>query len=165
EELLANEPPGLPKEARLHPPQWEPSIDGFILQAPLDLQQRYQSLPPELQRDKNWTFRLTTDRQRVQQALAQSRQSAGSFPEHELFWEQHPVAEWLADRMTAHFMRHEAPVLQVHQGVAAYEACFVFQGVLSNKHSQPMLAEWFAVNFPLAGSTKSNAQVVRSEEH
>lgn len=147
QELLDNQPAGLPKEARLEPPQWEDQIQGFVLKAPLDLRQRYRFLPPELQRNDDFTFKLTSDRDLVQRALDESRHDPEAWPEYELFWEQHPVAEWLNDRMAAHFRRHEAPVLLAHEGLAAGECAFVFQGVLSNSHSQPMLAEWFAVIF------------------
>jgi hypothetical protein len=97
-------------------------------------------------------FKLTSDRALVQQALEKSRQDAEAWPEYELFWEQHPVAEWLNDRMAAHFRRHEAPVLLAHRGLEAGECAFLFQGVLSNRRSQPMLAEWFAVVFTADGT-------------
>lgn len=155
EQLLDSQPPNLPKDVRLEAPAWEPSIDGFILRAPLDLRQRYATLPPELQRSKEWEFRLTVDRERVQRALLDSRRAADGFPEYELFWEQHPIAEWLNDRMAAHFLRHEAPVLQVHQGISPEHTCFLFQGVLSNSRSQPMVAEWFGVLLPRAPSGTS----------
>src|SRR5690606_34748913 len=94
QELLDSQPPGLSKEARLKEPQWEDHILGFTLDAPLDLQQRYRFLPPELHRSKHWTFKLSCDRELIQKALDQSRQDADAWPEYELFWEQHPVAEW-----------------------------------------------------------------------
>ena len=154
QELLDNQPKGLSKEARLEPPQWEKHIQGFTLKAPLDLRERYRFLPPELQQNDDWTFKLTSDRALVQKALAKSRQSAEAWPEYELFWEQHPIAEWLNDRMAAHFRRHEAPVLQAHRGLEPGEVAFVFQGVLSNQRSQPMVAEWFTVRFPPSGDPR-----------
>lgn len=154
QELLDNQPKGLSKDARLEAPQWEKHIQGFTLKAPQDLRERYRFLPPELQQNDDWTFKLTSDRDLVQKALAKSRQSADAWPEYELFWEQHPIAEWLNDRMAAHFRRHEAPVLQGHRGLDPGEVAFVFQGVLSNQRSQPMLAEWFVVRFPPSGDPR-----------
>lgn len=147
QELLDNQPAELPQTDKLQGPDWEPQISGFVLKAPPDLRERYRFLPPELQQNADWTFKLTTDRERVQKALERSRQSADAWPEYELFWEQHPIAEWLNDRMSAHFRRHEAPVMLAHQGLEPGDCCFVFQGVLSNQHSQPMLAEWFVIRF------------------
>lgn len=154
QELLDNQPAGLSMEARLEAPQWEDQIEGFILKAPLDLQQRYRFLPPELRQNRDWTFKLTSDRALVQRALEKSRQDTDAWPEYELFWEQHPVAEWLNDRMASHFRRHEAPVLLAGQGLAAGDCAFVFQGVLSNARSQPMLAEWFAVVIAAGGAQR-----------
>ncbi|HET9955424.1 MAG TPA: DEAD/DEAH box helicase, partial [Polyangiaceae bacterium] len=154
-ELVESEPSGLPAEARLKAPQWEDQIRGFNLVAPLDLRERYRFLPPELhQRGNDWTFKLTCDRELVQKALERSRQSENGWPEYELFWEQHPIAEWLNDRMAAHFRRHEAPLLSLPRGLTPGECAFVFQGVLSNQRSQPMLVEWFAVIFGLEDGSR-----------
>jgi hypothetical protein len=51
-----------------------------------------------------------------------------------------------------HFGRHEAPVLRVPQGLAQGEWVYVFQGVLSNQHSQPVLVDWFGVRTGAAGA-------------
>lgn len=147
QELLDSQPTGLAKEVRLEAPQWEDQIQGFTLKAPRDLRERYRFLPPELQQNSDFQFKLTSDRALVQKALEKSRQDPSAWPEYELFWEQHPVAEWLNDRMAAHFRRHEAPVLRAHRGLEPGECAFVFQGVLSNRRSQPMVAAWFAVIF------------------
>lgn len=157
QELLDSQPVEIAKEARLEAPQWEPQIQGFTLRAPLDLRERYRFLPPELQQNDDWIFKLTSDRTLVQKALEKSRQDPDAWPEYELFWEQHPVAEWLNDRMAAHFGRHEAPVLHAHRGLEPGECAFVFQGVLSNQRSQPMLAEWFAVIFSKDGQGRVEA--------
>jgi hypothetical protein len=153
EELLANQS-NVSREARLVAPEWEAKMKGFVLEAPADLRDRYRYLPPELTRDKEHRVKLTTDRALVQKALERSRKDVNAWPEYELFWEQHPVAEWLNDRMAAHFRRHEAPVLLVQHGLAPGEVAFVFQGVLSNKRSQPMVAEWFAVIFTALGAER-----------
>lgn len=128
----------------LTPPEWHDHLDGFTLRAPADLQVRYQYLPPELARP-HWEVKLTTDRERVQKALAASRQDEASWPEWELFWDQHPLAEWLNDRVLSLFIRHEAPVLRLpdFQGPV-----FLFQGVLSNLRSQPVFVDWFGVRLP-----------------
>ncbi len=124
-------------------PELHPHLDGFTLWVPEDLQRRFTYLPPELRR-KHWELKLTTDRKRVQQALEQARQSDNEWPEWELLWNQHPVAEWLNDRVLSRFARHEAPLIRVN-GMAPDDVIFVFQGVLSNLRSQPVIVEWFGV--------------------
>ncbi len=129
-------------------PQWHDHLDGFTLIAPPDLRRRFELLPPELRQESHdFELKLTAQRDRVQDALARSRQDPERWPEWQLLWEQHPVMEWLDDRVLAHFRRHEAPVVRVTTGLAPGEAAFVFQGILSNQRSQPVVVEWFAVRF------------------
>lgn len=123
------------------------NISGFRLKAPADLRQRYAYLPPELRQVESageWTFTLSADRHRVQRALTRAREQ-DTWPELELLWELHPIATWVNDRVVCHFGRHEAPVLHVGSGLAKDELVYVFQGVLSNQHSAPVLVDWFGV--------------------
>lgn len=124
---------------------WLEGTEGFRLKAPEDLLYRYRYLPPELQRDRSGEFKLSTDRQRVMDAYARARDTEEGWPEWELFWEQHPIAQWLNDRVLASFRRHEAPVVELSAGLQPGEAAFVFQSTLSNHRSQPVLVEWSAV--------------------
>lgn len=124
---------------------WFDELDGFRLRMPDDLRFRYEYLPPELRRGKEGELRLTTSRDQVMSAYDQARDTQDGWPEWELFWEQHPVAEWLNDRVLATFRRHEAPVLEVGSGLEPGEAAYVFQSTLSNQRSQPVLVDWSAV--------------------
>jgi superfamily II DNA or RNA helicase len=126
--------------------EWHDHLDGFSLRAPDDLKLRFEYLPPELQRDDN-RFLLTADRSRVMDDLAAARQDEGKWPESQLFWELHPIAQWIDDRVQACFQRHEAPIVRVDQGLGADETMVIVQAVLSNRRSQPALAEWFGVGF------------------
>lgn len=136
---------------------WHLEAEGLTLSAPADLQRRLELMPPELRRDGEFRFKLTSSRALVQQALTDSRRDPSRWPEWQLLWQQHPVMEWLNDRVLAHFGRHEAPVLRVHDGLHAGEAAFVFQAVLSNQQSQPMVLDWLAVRFADTTQTSPEA--------
>lgn len=133
----------------IQPPEWHEHLAGLTLQAPPDLLRRFEYLPPELRRGDGGEFKLTTDRARVCQALEDSRQDPDHWPEWQLLWPQHPIAQWLDDRVASSFRRHEAPALRLAKGLAPREAGFLFQGILSNRRSQPVIVEWFAVLFGL----------------
>ena len=122
--------------------EWHDSLEGFLLEPPDDLKLRYAYLPPELRRQRD-EIKLTIDRDLVQKALVASRQNENSWPDWELFWNQHPVAEWLNDRVLGLFTRHESPVLKI---VGKSEPIYLFQGVVSNRRSQPVLVKWFGVS-------------------
>ena len=121
---------------------WHDHLKGFSIKAPDDLKIRYEYLPPELRRNSSDEIQLSADRDFIQKCLVDSRQDENRWPEWELFWNQHPLAGWLNDKVLANFQRHEAPILQV-QGVDA--PIYLFQGVVSNYRSQPVLISWFGV--------------------
>ena len=155
EELKAAATPG----AEVPDPTWHEEAKGLTLTAPADLQRRLEHMPPELRRDGEFRFKLTSDRALVQRALTDSRKDPSRWPEWQLLWQQHPVMEWLNDRVLAHFGRHEAPVLRVHEGLKAGEAAFVFQAILSNQDSQPMVLDWLAVRF--TDTSQHSAEALR----
>jgi len=126
--------------------EWHEHLRGFTLYPPADLLRRFDYLPGELRGEKN-ELKLTVDRQRVIESLEEARQDERKWPEWQLFWEQHPVAEWLDDRVLGKFARHEAPVLRMARGISANERVIIFQGVISNHRSQPTIVEWFGVRF------------------
>jgi hypothetical protein len=124
--------------------EWHDHLQGFTMVAPSDLQYRFSYLPSEVAA-RNGEFRLTADVGRMMADWDRCRQKEGVWPEWQLFWALHPIAEWLNDRVLGLFVRHEAPVLQVARGLQADESVFVLQGVLSNQRSQPVVVDWFGV--------------------
>lgn len=123
--------------------EWVDALRAFRLRPPPDLRLRYEYLPPELARGGE--IALTVDRERVMAAYARARDTDDGWPEWELFWELHPVAEWLCDRVLASFRRHEAPVVEVGAGLPPGSVAYVFQSTLSNGRSQPVIVDWSAV--------------------
>ena len=124
---------------------------GLEIEAPEDLRQRFEQLPPELVRESSSRFKLTIDRDLLMREFQRARERKGGWPGWHLLWDQHPINEWLTDRLVAHMTRHAAPVLRVAKGLEAGQRCFVFQGVLSNRRSQPVLCAWFGVLFDERG--------------
>jgi len=53
--------------------------------------------------------------------------------------------QWLLDKVMCRFQRHEAPLVMAPK-LGKGRAAYLFQGVLSNKRSQPVVVEWFAVH-------------------
>ncbi len=123
---------------------WHDHLKGFEIHPPDDLRRRYDYLPPELRRDRE-RFKLTVDRERVMNAIEEAREHDKQWPEWELFWPQHPISSWLDDRVLSAFGRHEAPVLELDLELDKGEVCFVFQGIYSNRRSQPVIVEWFVI--------------------
>ncbi|MBM3224893.1 MAG: DEAD/DEAH box helicase, partial [Candidatus Tectomicrobia bacterium] len=119
---------------------------GVAVTAPPDLQERLQQLPREV-RSSNHRYELCADPERVRQAIEQARQARAeddTWPQLHYLWPQHPIVEWLVDRVITLFGRHRAPVIQSHH-LQPGEQAFVMMGLVPNRKGQPLLVDWQVV--------------------
>jgi hypothetical protein len=124
-------------------PEFHPHRPEFSLIANEDLRRRCEFMPREAIPDQ-WIFRLTTDRERVMEAIAEARKRQHEWPQEQLFWDIHPVAEWLLDKLLVRFGRHEAPIILTPE-LGGDDLIILFQGILSNRRGQPVIAQWFGL--------------------
>lgn len=132
--------------------QWsvEETEQLIALTAPLDLKerlvgnsQRMGQLPFEAQAD-NDHYALCADPKRMMEAIETARQARAeedTWPKLHYLWPQHPIIEWLGDRVLTHFGRHRAPLLQSPK-LAAGEQAFILMSLVPNRKGQPMLVDW-----------------------
>lgn len=116
----------------------------ITLTAPRDLQERLRVTLPIEVRDSNHQYSLCAHKTRIAHAIEQARQvKAGddSWPLLHYLWPQHPVMDWLSDRVLSAFGRHCAPVIQCPQ-LADGEHAFMLMGLIPNRKGQPLLIEW-----------------------
>ena len=118
----------------------------ITLTVPGELERRLRFLPPEIKiRDDQ--IMLTADRERIQQEIARCRKEDSEWPELHLLWEQHPVAEWINDKVLAAFRRHEAPVLTVNGRLKPNESIFIVSGLIPNQKGHPLIHPWFGLRY------------------
>lgn len=125
--------------------QWSKADEEQIINitAPLDLQDRLRQLPREAQADSD-LYALCANRDRVADAIEKARQARAeedTWPQLHYLWAQHPIMEWLGDRVLSQFGRHSAPLLlsaQLHPG----EQAFVLMSLVPNRKGQPLMVEW-----------------------
>lgn len=118
----------------------------ITLTAPKDLQLRLRQIPQEA-RDPDDRYTLAASPNRVAAAIEDARQSSegeASWPRIEYLWSQHPVVEWLRDRVLSQMGRHTAPVLRLDK-LTADERAFVLMGLIPNRKGQPLLVDWQVV--------------------
>jgi hypothetical protein len=124
---------------------WSEAKDEQIisLTAPLDLQDRLKQLPREAQA-ANDHYVLCAKPERVIEAIETARQNKAeedTWPALQYLWAQHPIMEWLGDRVLTHFGRHRAPVLQSGK-LGVNEQAFILMSILPNRKGQPLMVEW-----------------------
>ncbi|MEA5424283.1 DEAD/DEAH box helicase [Synechococcus sp. CCY9202] len=128
-----------------------PAEERLELTPPKDLQRRYDRYPRELQPPRGQRLALSTDPEALQRSLEQARRQDSSWPELEYLWDLHPLVDWLADRGQIAFSRHQAPVLQLSEGLEPGEVVMVLQGTIPNQRGVPVVQEWVAVRFAGSG--------------
>ena len=115
----------------------------IAITAPADLQDRLRQLPREAQA-ANDHYSLCADPARMAASIETARQAKAeddTWPKLHYLWPQHPVLEWLGDRVLNHFPRHSAPVVQNHK-LRSGEQAFVLMSLVPNRKGQPLLVEW-----------------------
>lgn len=147
--------------------QWQhnESSQTITLTAPADLKARLRQIPREA-RTADDRYLLTADRGAVKAAIERARQAKNaeeSWPDHEFLWPQHPVSEWLRDRVLVHFGRHTAPVLRSPK-LSEDERAMLVLGLIPNRKGQPMLVEWKAIVLRAADGDSAPASSVEELE-
>lgn len=110
-------------------------------------------IPAEAFPAKNGTFKLTTNKSIVEQAIERARRKKGDWPEHQLLYDLHPIARWLQYKLLGKVDKGKALVARVRQPLPADTAWFIFQGISSNGQGQPVLSKIFAVGMRMDGSS------------
>jgi len=124
----------------------EESEQVISLTVPGELEQRLRFLPPEIE-IKGDQIELTADRAKIQQEIARCRKEDREWPKLHLLWEQHPVAEWINDKVLAAFRRHEAPVLVIPDQLKPTESIFIVSGLIPNQKGHPLIHPWFGLRY------------------
>lgn len=125
--------------------QWSKVDDEQLisLTAPHDLQDRLRQLPREAQA-QNDHYSLSADSDRMANEIEKARQARAeedTWPQLHYLWPQHPIMEWLGDRVLSRFGRHSAPMLQSAK-LQPGEQAFILMSLVPNRKGQPLMVEW-----------------------
>lgn len=117
----------------------------IALTAPRDLQERLRQLPHEVQAENDY-YSLCADPARVTHAIEDARQvkantESENWPQLHYLWPQHPIVEWLGDRVMSTVKRHSAPLLQSPH-LQPDEQAFILMSLVPNRKGQPLLVDW-----------------------
>ena len=109
-----------------------------------DLNRLLYDLPPQAKPEVSDCYRLTTDRQLMQQSIAESRNRRGDWARFQLMFDGHPVIRYLLNKLAVSVDKAQALVARLRQ-LPAQSASFVLHGQVSNQLGQPVLSEFFVV--------------------
>ena len=111
-----------------------------------DLTQRFRYLPKEVF-PENGYFILSSDIETLQKEIKRSRKEEKAWPRIHYLWTLNPIVEWVNDKLLAAFGRHEAPVIELADGLKTNEIIFILSGLIPNRKSHPLVHRWFGVIF------------------
>jgi SNF2 family DNA or RNA helicase len=111
-----------------------------------ELKYRLKYLPPEVLPDGG-QLNLIANKDRMQEEMVRCRESEGTWPEVHLLWEQHPLLEYLNDKVVSNFGRKEAPVLDLGGALAYDETVYLVYALIPNRKSQPVVHCWYGLRY------------------
>ncbi|BCO11466.1 putative ATP-dependent helicase [Citrifermentans bremense] len=114
---------------------------------PPDLQRRLRrQLPAEVLRETD-EYVLSAHSGLVEESIQRAReedQQGAAWPDIQYLWPQHPISQWLIDRVIGSVGRRRAPVM-ISPHLAKGEQAFLMLGLIPNRKGQPLISEWKAV--------------------
>jgi ERCC4-related helicase len=96
-------------------------------------------------------FHLTDDPERVELGIKAARQTSGYWSRELLCSEQHPILQWLTERLVMQIRRGEAPLI-LSRALEPGELCFCFIGQVSSRAGTPLIVEAHAISFRRGGT-------------
>ncbi len=111
-----------------------------------EIKDRFSSLPREVW-PEDGLFTLSSDVDAIQNEIRRCRKDEAAWPRIHYLWEQHPLIQWVNDKVVASFRRHEAPVLALGDVLTEDEVIFLVSGLIPNRKSHPLVHRWFGVVF------------------
>ena len=150
-------------------PAWIPIEDHgtgqLTITAPQDLKRRLgastkkndvifgSTAIPEEAWPEHDQFRLTTSTTQVETAIKAARNRSGYWSGELLCTEQHPILQWVNERLLMLVPRGEAPII-ASQHLEAGEMLFCFIGLLCSRSGNPLVVDAHAVSFGKGGKFK-----------
>jgi len=124
----------------------DPKRQRIEFTAPNSLELRFKSLSKEIW-PTNGQFILSAEKSAIEAAIKESRQSEQSWPLVHYLWAQHPVFQWLNNKVASGLKRQQAPVVVGGNKLAKGETVFITYSLIANQKGQPLIQRWLGIRF------------------
>ena len=95
-------------------------------------------------------FRLTDDPEQVSLAIKAARNTSGYWSKELLCADQHPILEWITERLLMLIQRGECPIVGSRH-LELGELCYCFVGQVSSRAGAPLAVDAHAISFRKGG--------------
>ena len=106
---------------------------------------------------KHDQFQFTDNIDHANLAIQAARKTAGHWAKVHLIMEQHPVMQWVSERLVMLMKRGQAPHIRSRY-LRPGELCFCFIGQVSSKAGTPLVVDAHAISFEKGGGFKHRSR-------
>lgn len=107
-------------------------------------------IPKAAKPSQNKIYKLSLDKQQVQNSIAEARKKKGEWAEFQMLYDLHPVIRYLMTKLEASVDKDVALVAKTHK-LPEDTAWFVVHGQVANNIGQSVISEFFVVPMRLDG--------------
>jgi len=111
-------------------------------------------LPPESKPKVGELFKLTTDKELVQDSIEKARKKKGDWAEFQILYENHPLIKYYITKLEASVPKNEARSVKLDH-IPKGEVNYVLHGQVSNNLGQPLISDFFVVRKSSKGDLTS----------
>lgn len=124
---------------------------GIEIKLTPEMLRRLRATIPEeaMSKDGNGMLCLSSDKNCIDEmgrSLSFSS-NENSWPKFHYLWALHPIMNWLNDKLSLQFKRHQAPIVEWPGKLQADEIIFIVSGRILNQKSVPVIDEWFGLKY------------------
>jgi hypothetical protein len=102
-------------------------------------------LPPESKPKVKEFFKLTTNRDLVQESIENARKKTDEWAEFQILYDLHPAIKYYMTKLEASVPKNEALAAKLSTKLPQNSAWYILQGQVSNNLGQPVIADFFVV--------------------
>lgn len=102
-------------------------------------------LPEESKPKVNDIFKLTTNKDLVQQAIENARKKTDTWADFQVLYDLHPAIKYFMTKLEASVPKNEALAAKLSTKLPSHSTWYVLQGQVSNNLGQPVISDFFVV--------------------
>jgi SNF2 family DNA or RNA helicase len=112
-----------------------------------ELNEILYDMPPEAKPKKGQLFKLTLDKELVQQSIENARKKKGDWAEFQMLYDLHPAIRYYMTKLEASVEKGVALAAKISSRLPAGSAWYVLHGQVSNNLGQPVISDFFVLGF------------------
>jgi len=116
-----------------------------------DLDQVLYALPPESKPRRNGLYKLTSDKNKVEEAITKARKKKGEWAEFQVMYDLHPIIQYMMTKLEALIDKDKAMVLKSNK-LPSKNRFYIFHGQVSNDLGNSVLSDFFVVGLDETGT-------------